>query len=822
MKKTPRLYLIIATVVCVAALVASVFAFINFMPNASTVQTTGLSSCLDPSYKASLMAAWVGNGHDADSRISAKQSLTDEMKTLATTGNTVTLYNMYAGLSQIVVMENECNSYDQNDVTLLSDISHILLLAGPTADNPDSVFPPTQDSGGNYVWLCQPISCPSGTNQETLLYSAQFVDLASQLARAIAQVPAGQRTSSMTNFTTLMSPVLISHYDKWLPNMNVAVPTQIGYDGDFSAFLRAKLGADYDQILAAIDDPSPTSAAKNAAQAKVNNIILTYQMDDKPMLVADGAINMLAANKIDSGLINLSDNSKSQMNTFVKNEANLMQKRAYYPSLKDFAGNPATGMDFDKGVWKYYPYSIYANYTGPYAADGTIPSGAAYNRSTNNGSVTDAGPSWDIIHASSRWTYFLVGLREYKDRYGLETTNDFPAKADIDKLANEVAYSAPLNTPAYIFNLSQPLFSDYVNGLQGWFNLTQVAPGNMSSYMLVGWGQLAKYGNASKIPGGVSSISGLNSIDNFNSLPDLLKLKLASLSMIKRAQANLSTPLVIGGSLTDRGFCDKYYISGVGCNPAFGNVVNAKLHADLLYLPAVNISAKAIPVSSPATSSSPTITKPVASTNKSIVASSSPKTSNTIKAPSTTISSSSTSSGQSIDQAELKSKWDKYTPNPALTVSLTAITPPSSTAAPVGAMTGVTFGGIVKPNATVSLYVFSTAIAKSTKADSKGAWQIAVSDSLEQGRHTAYVSATHDGITERPVSPTAFQLASAIGTPTPTVTTGPLAQIASSPITRNLVVVISLLIIFSASYGLFRVFDLRADSSKKKKDIVPK
>lgn len=638
--KNPGKYLAAAVVICVA--IAAAF-FIS-KPEASTRTTTPPPTCalLASDYKTHLMTAWNGipaykeAGKQSDGIYAYSKYV---LKKNLDSGGTYEIYDMYSSLSEIAKMETLClkdpnTVFTPDDQTLISGLADIMLVAGPNPGAPAISSYPTKTDAGHWQWGCNAPQAEGKyaandngcdlyyggyQNKEVLLRSSQFVDLASMVAHAIALVPNSQRTPSMKQFATVMGPILVDHYDKWLTactsncsgnsNQSDIVNKQFGYDPNFSIYLRARLGSSYDQVLHDIDITDPNNVAKNEAQAKVNDSVYAYAVDDKQMLIADGAVEMQAASKVVDGthsalfpLTNpiTGNNISASMTAFIGNEAKLLKNRAYTTTLKDFAGNNATGMDFDKGVWKYFYYSPYADY-----ANETMPTTATpYERGID-------GPSWDVTHASTRWNYLLTDLYE-------NNAASFPTKTDLDNLANEVAYSAPqrklkqLDGTTYTFSFAQPIFSNYVNGLRGWFmqDGMNLAPGAKSISMLTGWGQLAKYGNVSKITGGVANISGLNNISNFDSLPDLQKLKLASLSLLGRANLAIVLPNPLSNS--DCKFLSSYYVSaGVKCNLLNSSILNGQIYANLLYLPPVNIGSSPAPTPSPSVSPTPIVTPTV-------------------------------------------------------------------------------------------------------------------------------------------------------------------------------------------------------------------
>ncbi len=82
-------------------------------------------------------------------------------------------------------------------------------------------------------WICgtpqvrqYEIECRDVAGQESYLYSVQFLYGAAKLLRVIADTPASQRSPAQTTFVSQMSPVLVSHMDRWFTECSTGTATR--------------------------------------------------------------------------------------------------------------------------------------------------------------------------------------------------------------------------------------------------------------------------------------------------------------------------------------------------------------------------------------------------------------------------------------------------------------------------------------------------------------------------------------------------------------------------------------------------------------------
>ncbi|HEY0797193.1 MAG TPA: hypothetical protein VGD64_15585 [Acidisarcina sp.] len=304
---------------------------------------------------------------------------------------------------------------------------------------------------------------PAGPGQvrvrECQQCDAQYISTASRLVRAIAEMPASQRTSSLTAFAQTFSSFIASEqlmrllygatpWSHW-DNPNIPQPVVAGW-----------------QFLAATGYEPP---APIRYQASMTDIELWMIADAADMISADQSAPQLAI---------LDNNTRVQLKEAVKAGVALMQARCHHEVSPDGA-DVLSAFAGDSDGHPDLAYSAYTTIQQP-----TVPS-------------AKAGLSWDSSHS---YRLPLVFRTLYETRAA--TGNSYPALDDLVALGNTYVHLA------FNGDASMPDFNNFIDGWNGWLRVgysdipggypphqycaAAQSPNNcLTAGTLQGWGQLA-------------------------------------------------------------------------------------------------------------------------------------------------------------------------------------------------------------------------------------------------------------------------------------------------------------------------------------------
>lgn len=332
----------------------------------------------------------------------SKNSMNLNFQKSVASGDVYALYNIEVATNNLLRYAGS-----RHDVDILDDIAQLYLAAFPYLK---------YDKKGYQVWIFTSSTTrvakenPKSLGGEVMLCSVQFLYAVSSLIDFVAQVSPEKRKPAMKEAVEKFTPVIIrDHYLRWI----------ISYE--------------------------PRMKKKLNMGLKLKNY--ANKVTDKETFLVAGVVKLLAANRVDSKAVPLSAAEKKKFLDFAVLGSKLLQSHLSASQLKDFNGNPVTGLNFDIGFWDACPGYAYAGYTGekyPEPADKK----AAF------------GLGWDISHAR-RFVDVFDTLHDNRDI----THQSFPDKSVMNGLANQVAYG--------VFNgdLKHPLFTNYMNGTNGWYRV---------------------------------------------------------------------------------------------------------------------------------------------------------------------------------------------------------------------------------------------------------------------------------------------------------------------------------------------------------------
>ena len=299
---------------------------------------------------------------------------------------------------------------------------------------------------------------------ESILASSQFLSLISELASYIAEVPSKNRTSSMNQVLKYFTPILLSHYKRWI--FNKPGPFQVkGWGCKYNNHY-VKTGMNHLEYLT---KKKNYQLGNNTSHAYCNAIL------DTDLWIVSGVSNLLAAHKKAPLSIPLTQSLQKKLRAYLITGLDLIASRIKTTKLTNFNGQVVEGRDFDPGIWSDYADYKYAGLSEKNTL--SIKRLISANKPNKANSV-----SWDLSHAR-RFVHVFDSLTNNRKILGLS----FPSRRIVTGLTNQLLYK--------VFNkdFKYPLFTNYMNGSNGWFRVNYsgrkgygYGPWDMSSSVLTG------------------------------------------------------------------------------------------------------------------------------------------------------------------------------------------------------------------------------------------------------------------------------------------------------------------------------------------------
>ena len=270
---------------------------------------------------------------------------------------------------------------------------------------------------------------PCGTQvriRDDIQANAQYLSTAAQLLRAIAEMPAANRTATLLAFVQQYSGFLVSEQllrvlygtTPWSHWQNANIPQPVVAAWTFLA------------------DTGYRPPAPYRYEAAMTDTELWLVADSAEVLGADAAAPELAI---------LDNTTRPQLQQAVLAGVSLMQARCRHTVSPD----GADVLSAFAGDLNDYSALAYAGDTGP-----DVPA-------TPN---SKDGLSWDISHAY-RLPIAFRSLYETRQATGVA----FPARNDVVALANTYVHLA------YNGNSELPAFTNFLDGWNGWFDVGDVS-----------------------------------------------------------------------------------------------------------------------------------------------------------------------------------------------------------------------------------------------------------------------------------------------------------------------------------------------------------
>jgi hypothetical protein len=357
----------------------------------------------------------------------------------------------------------------RQDIALMEELAdfHMALLqwrtttVGQMIQNEGSnvvVFISGPDSARTFAWY----NAYSNSNlvrvQDEVQANGQYLSQAAQLLRAIAKMPASQRTAPLTQFVQGFSEFMVSEQlirlmygpTPWSHYQNPNIPQPVVSAWQFLA-------------QTGYEPPYP-----NKYQAAMQDTELWLVADSAEVIGADAAAPELSI---------LNSTTRAQLQQAVLAGVSLMQARCHH----EVSADGADVLSVFAGDYDDYSSVAYSSYTGPQLPTTPDPM---------------YGLSWDVSHS---YRFPIVFRSLYETRGATGAT--FPALNDLVALANTYVHLTFTGNPKL------PVFNNFLDGWNGWFdvddpslsgyppeeycNSSQTPNNCLTPGAVQGWGQLA-------------------------------------------------------------------------------------------------------------------------------------------------------------------------------------------------------------------------------------------------------------------------------------------------------------------------------------------
>ena len=321
------------------------------------------------------------------------------------------------------------------------------------------------------ITLKNPIYIWSNKNgDEELISSAQFLFVISFAINKISSIPIKERTKTMNHFIKNFSPILESHYQRWVLGVK-----EKGKKITLGSFSRRGWGCKdkknnyiYARTLNQMIGELGEKAYSGASYCNV--------IADPSLLIVSGLGYYLSGEKHPNRSYNISN--KEALESFFIKSIRVLSKTFKKSTLQQPKNRPTPILSFQEGAWYGHPDYDYSE-----CNVSTFPKKSEKKNHYKVG--------LDVAHAS-RVIYLLEMLTENKNKFNIK----FPTTNDMKMFTDGFLYKV------FNQNLHKPLFKNYMNGSNGWFRVNYdsrkgygYAPYSIGSSgaLLGGYPRLAKY-----------------------------------------------------------------------------------------------------------------------------------------------------------------------------------------------------------------------------------------------------------------------------------------------------------------------------------------
>ena len=314
-----------------------------------------------------------------------------------------------------------------------------------------------------YIW-------ENSAETEELIPTAQFLFVISFAFNKISHLPKAKQTIVMNQFIYKFSPILSSHYKRWM--LGVEERDKKGKVGFFS---RRGWGCK-DKKDNYIYARTLTTSIKELGENNYHGASYCNVIADPSLLIISGLGYYLG------GIYNQGSNytisNQDSLIIAFKQSIKEISKKFSIRTRKNSKNKEIKLLSFQYGAWFGHPDYDYSGYTEQRFPD-------KYNKNA----IKNIGV--DTAHGT-RILYLLEMLLNNKQYFDIS----FPTQTDMQMFTNNFLYN--------IFNrdFNKPLFKNYIDGSNGWFRVNYdsregygYAPFQIGSSgaMLGGYAKLAKY-----------------------------------------------------------------------------------------------------------------------------------------------------------------------------------------------------------------------------------------------------------------------------------------------------------------------------------------
>jgi hypothetical protein len=336
-----------------------------------------------------------------------------------------------------------------------------------------NIYHLNEEQEKNSIILKEPIYVWSNKEgDEELISSAQFLFVVSFAFNKITTIPSKKRTKTMNNFIKEFSPILSSHYQRWVMGVK-----EKGKKIKLGSFSRRGWGCK-DSKEEYIYARTLNQLIEELSEQSYHGASYCNVIADPSLLIISGLGYYLSGTKNQYPSYNI-QNKKILEALFIKNIKILSQQfKKSNIKEKDLKSEPIPIISFQEGAWYGHPDYYYSNYNGS-----TFPKKENLNSNPSVG--------MDVAHGS-RVIYLLEMLTENRNKFDIK----FPTQNDMKMFTDAFLYKV------FNQNYQKPLFKNYMDGSNGWFRVNYeskkgygYAPYSIGSFgaILGGYPRLAKY-----------------------------------------------------------------------------------------------------------------------------------------------------------------------------------------------------------------------------------------------------------------------------------------------------------------------------------------
>ena len=317
-----------------------------------------------------------------------------------------------------------------------------------------------------YIWTNQ-------ENQEEVISSSQFLFVVSFAFYQISEISPNQQTETMKTFIQTFSPILSSHYRRWI--LGVQEHNNASHHKPLGSFDRRGWGCKDDKenyiYARTLHQEIEELMKKPYRGASYCNVVA-----DPILLIVSGLGYYMGAEMNQPKLYTIKE--KKRLRSSLQKGITLISQRFQVKKGKDFNKKPIKRLSFQEGEWYGHPDYDYSGYMQK-----------KFPQKKDKYPLKEIG--LDVAHGD-RVLYFLEMLNATKQHFSFS----FPTKKEMKMFSDGFLYNV------FSGDDKHPIFKNYMDGSNGWFRVNYdsregygYAPFSIGSIGAVqgGYPRLAKY-----------------------------------------------------------------------------------------------------------------------------------------------------------------------------------------------------------------------------------------------------------------------------------------------------------------------------------------